>query len=324
MRRPRDVADLFPSSCQPRSTRVGVEQELLAFDVRTGDAVDIDRVRRAVAGTPLARTVAFEPGGQVELNLPCAPDAHGLGVTFGAAVSELRMRCADAGVRLEAAPIDPRPLERLPLQLRAPRYLAMQEHFDRIGPAGRRMMRQTAGTQVCLDWWPGIAGLEQWRLLLLAGPFIAAALSRSAGPDSRLATWLAVDPDRTGFDDRLLAGDDPVSAYGAFATGAAAFVPATDHLSTLFPPVRPRGRYLEIRFLDAQPDELVAPVAGLLAGLLYDDERRRRALALLAAERHRLGEHWHTAALTPDELADRGHALLGLAGVRPLETAGAA
>ena len=102
----------------------------------------------------------------------------------------------------------------------------MQAHFDTVGPAGRRMMRCTASTQVCLDWWPGRAGLEQWRVLNLAGPFLAAAFARSAGPGSRLATWLAVDPDRTAFDDRLLRGDDPVAAYAAFAAGATAFTGA--------------------------------------------------------------------------------------------------
>ena len=309
--RERAVAGLFPRPGRPRSTRVGIEHELLTFDTRTGAAVDIERVRRAVEGTPLAGGIAFEPGGQVELNLPCAPDAAALDRSFGIAVAGLRRHCEAAGVRIDAAPFDPRPIDRLPLQLRSGRYLAMQEHFDRIGPAGRRMMRQTAGTQVCLDWWPRRAGLEQWRVLLLAGPFLAAALGRSAGPDSRLATWLAVDPDRTGFDDRLLHGDDPVAAYAAFARGAAQFVPADQHLSTLFPPVRPRGRYLEVRFLDAQPDHLVGRIAALLADLLYDDERRRRVLALLAPERRRLAELWHTAALTPDVLAELGHEVLG-------------
>ncbi len=66
----RAAAALFPTCGRPRTTRVGVEQELLSFDTRTGDAVDIERVRRAVEGTPLARAIAFEPGGQVELNLP--------------------------------------------------------------------------------------------------------------------------------------------------------------------------------------------------------------------------------------------------------------
>jgi len=307
----RAVADLFPTRDLPRTTRVGVEQELLAFDTRTGDAVDIERVRRAVEGTHLAGAVAFEPGGQVELNLPCAPGPRELDQCLGTAVSELRGRCANAGVRLDSSPVDPRPLDRIPLQLRSPRYVAMQEHFDRIGPAGQRMMRQTTSTQMCLDWWPGRAGLEQWRVLQLAGPFLAAALNRSAGPGSRLATWLAVDPDRTGFDDRLLRGDDPVTAYAAFARDAARFVPSAEHLSTLFPPVRPRGRYLEVRFLDAQPDHLVGPIAARLADLIYDDDQRGRALALLAPVQARLADHWRAAALTPDLVADLGHELMG-------------
>jgi glutamate--cysteine ligase len=42
------------------------------------------------------------------------------------------------------------------------------------------------------------------------------------------------------------------------------------HLSTLFPPVRPRG-YAEVRYLDAQPPgEWIAPVAALAA--LFSDE----------------------------------------------------
>ena len=110
----------------------------------------------------------------------------------------------------------------MPRQLDSPRYVAMQRHFDSIGPAGRRMMRRTASTQVCLDWWPGTAGLEQWRLLNLAGPFLAAAFARPGS--ERLATWLAVDPSRTAFDGRLLRGDDPVAAYAGFAAGATAFV----------------------------------------------------------------------------------------------------
>jgi glutamate--cysteine ligase len=45
------------------------------------------------------------------------------------------------------------------------------------------------------------------------------------------------------------------------------------HLTTLFPPVRPRG-YLELRFLDALelPHWLVA--AGLVTGFLHDSVRR--------------------------------------------------
>ena len=102
----------------------------------------------------------------------------------------------------------------------------MERHFDTIGPAGRVMMRRTASTQVCLDWWPGDEGVEQYRALLLAGPWLAAAYARSTGPGSRLATWLEVDPDRTAFDDRLLGGD-PVEAYAGSRAGPRAFIAAS-------------------------------------------------------------------------------------------------
>jgi glutamate--cysteine ligase len=210
--------------------------------------------------------------------------------------ADLERHLTAAGIRIRSIPVDPR--RRVPLQLTSPRYLAMQRHFDTIGPAGRRMMRRTASTQVCLDWWPGRAGAEQWRVLNLAGPFLAAAFARSAGPDGRLTAWLDLDPARTGFDDRVLHGDDPITAYAAFAAGATVFVdggPAA-HLTTMFPPVRPRATYLEVRFLDAQEPAAAGRAIAALTSLMYDDDRRRRVLAALTPQRHRLAEHWHSAA----------------------------
>src|SRR5690606_11937736 len=154
----------------------------------------------------------FEPGGQVELSLPCALDARIAAARLREEVEALRVDCAAVGVELLDDPVDDRDGE-VPLQLVSERYRSMQRHFDSIGPAGRQMMRRTASTQVCLDWWPGAEGLEQWRLLNLAGPFLAAAFARAPGPRSRLATWLAVDPARTAFDGRLLGGPCPVAAY---------------------------------------------------------------------------------------------------------------
>ena len=332
-----EVSELFRGS-PSRTTRVGIEHELVTRDASDGSAVPMSRVRDAVAGASYSPWVGFEPGGQVELSLPCAPSLPRLADTWDRTIGALRADCARTGVVLDAAPVDDRPEVEVPRQLTSPRYVAMERHFDRIGPAGRRMMRRTASTQVCLDWWTGVAGREQWRLALLAGPFLAAAFARSGGPASRLGTWLSVDPDRTAFDDRLLHGTDPVAAYADFAAGAAVFaMPDGDpceptsfsswartqtvsseavrhHLSTLFPPVRPRGRYLELRFLDVQPDELVVPVASALSRLMYDDEARRQALRLVQYDDPRFVDHWETAALAPEALADRSTALLALAG----------
>jgi len=309
------VAPLFAQG-KRRTTRVAVEHELITIDRRTGGAVAPERVRTATAGAGYAPYLGFEPGGQVELSLPCATGPAELAVVLRMAVAALRSDCAAAGIRLEATPVDVRPVEALPLQLTTSRYLAMERHLDTIGPAGRRMMRATASTQICLDWWPGAAGAEQWRLLLLAGPFLAAAFARSAGPYSRLSTWLAVDPRRTAFDDRLLHGDDPVAAYADLAAGATVFVGGgvEEHLTTLFPPVRPRGRYLEVRFLDVQPELEVGALATVLATLLYDDACRTRALAIVEPESARLGEHWLAAAGGDPGVVERGVALAELGG----------
>jgi glutamate--cysteine ligase len=69
------------------------------------------------------------------------------------------------------------------------------------------------------------------------------------------------------------------------------------HLSTIFPPVRPKG-YLEIRYLDAQPgSRWVAPFA-LLAALMARPATIERVLDLTQAGAHR----WFEAAR--DGLAD--------------------
>jgi glutamate--cysteine ligase len=335
----RNVSALFPRRHGRRTLGVGIEQELLTRDAVDGRPVRIDRVRRAIAGSSYEQWTGFEPGGQVELSLPCFPSVAALGHAWPRIIRELREDSARVGVLLDADPVDTRSPDEVPLQLESPRYLGMQRHFDRIGPAGRRMMRRTASTQVCLDWWPGRDGWEQWRLAQLAGPFLAAVLARSSGSGSRLSTWLAVDPSRTAFDDRLLHAGDPVRAYAAFAAGACVFgmpgslepdqptpfakwaatgragaADVAHHLSTLFPPVRPRGRYLEVRFLDAQPDDLVVPTTALLSRLLHDDDARVRALRVVSDAEGQLADLWKLAAESPHELVDRGVALVQLAG----------
>ena len=311
------VAGLFARS-NSRTTRVAVEQELLVADATTGAAVPIERVRHAARTAAAAQYLGFEPGGQLELSLPCAPDLATLTRTLDTLTDDLRRHLTAADIRTQALPVDPRTEDQVPLQLTSPRYVAMQDHFDTIGPAGRRMMRRTASTQVCLDWWPGRDGAEQWRVLNLAGPFLAAAFARSAGPDGRLTTWLDVDPARTGFDDRLLYGDNPVAAYTSFAAGATVFTTGgpAEHLTTLFPPVRPRGNYLEVRFLDVQEPDAAGYVAAVLASLLYDDEVRRRTLRALEPNRPHLAEHWRAAAAGDIATALRGRELVP---VRDLE-----
>jgi glutamate--cysteine ligase len=63
------------------------------------------------------------------------------------------------------------------------------------------------------------------------------------------------------------------------------------HLSTLFPPVRPRG-YLEVRYLDTQPGSDWLGPAAVLAGLNTDDDLLDRARQICDPVRQR----WRQAA----------------------------
>jgi glutamate--cysteine ligase len=137
----------------------------------------------------------------------------------------------------------------------------------------------------------------------------------------RTAIWQGVDLDRTGFDGRHLGGD-PVPGYTRLALGAHAiplpraedeplptrtpmrhWMAAADgrpdgddldhHLTTLFPPVRPRG-YLEVRYLDALPGRWLAVPVCVLATLAGEPGARRRALEVLESDA--TGDDWWRAA----------------------------
>jgi glutamate--cysteine ligase len=253
---------------------------------------------------------SFEPGGQLELSPPpcgtaraVADQVHRL-LTRAAAIAQRR------GVRLEAVGTNPyHSCAQVPLRTPTPRYLAMQEEFDRLGPDGRRMMRLTAALQVTVDLLPGRAGREQWLVANLAGPPLAVAFANStvidgrpvAIPGARTRIWRGIDPRRTGYDGRHLDLVDPVGAYHAFAAAAPRLpIPATAdptyHLSTLFPPVRPRGGYLEVRYLDAQPMHRIGPAVAVVAGLLYRRKARRDALDLLLPRAGDQQRAWREAA----------------------------
>jgi len=303
------VARAFSPARQPGL--VGVEIELIPVTDAdpTGLAAGFD------AEFVTAARPSFEPGGQLELSPAPRSSVDVLLDDVRALLRRATDIASAQGVRLAAVGVTSADV---PLWTPTPRYLAMQAAFDEIGPCGRRMMRRTASTQVCLDWWPGRDGLEQWRVVNLVAPYLAAAFARGSGADGRLSTWLEVDPSRTAFDGRLLAGDDPVTAYAQLAAGAAVFAAPGDvdqHLTTLFPPVRPRGRYLEVRFPDVQDECSVERLVAAFAALLYDDERRRSTLRRLEPMAEHLADLWRAAADGDPEVAACGAELAGTVGL---------
>jgi glutamate--cysteine ligase len=162
---------------------------------------------------------------------------------------------------------------------------------------------------------------SRWRLLHAIGPVLVAAFANSplrhgrptGWHSARQQVWANMDPGRTRAP---AAGADPRDAWTAYALDAELMCvrepesadwtapagltfrdwvrdggsgtlrpPTADdldyHLSTLFPPVRPRG-HMELRMIDAQPgDGWIVPAA--VATALAGDQRAADA-ALAAAE----------------------------------------
>jgi glutamate--cysteine ligase len=247
---------------------------------------------------PGASRVTFEPGGQVELSGPCFPTAAEACTALRADLEAV----AAAGIALDATGIHPHAGTR-PRVLDTPRYRAMEAYFDGHGPDGRRMMRDTAAFQINVD----AAGERRWRLLHALAPVLAAAFANSPAEgwkSARLRAWLAIDPTRTA----PVGGTGP-AAWVAYALRAKVMFirsspdtyhpvdrtltlaewieqghdlgfPTEDdvayHLTTLFPPVRPR-QWLELRFLDALPDPWWQVAAAATSALLDDPEIAERA-----------------------------------------------
>jgi glutamate--cysteine ligase len=255
---------------------------------------------------PARATISFEPGGQIEISAVPTNNVTDLVCSTQEIVAQFRSFLGDSGVRLESVGIDPRNDARsIPLQLPVERYEKMTRYFESIGPYGIRMMRQTAAIQVSLD--RGRRPAERWRLLNDLAPYVIAIFANSphyCGVDTghksfRASCWRNLDPSRTGV---ATLSDDPAGGYTDFAMTAndmrqsvdrapvsfAHRAPSDDaerawqnHLTTLFPEVRPRGHY-EVRSCDAiEPKWYAAPVVFLYA-LVYDETASREATVLAA------------------------------------------
>lgn len=253
---------------------------------------------------PCGSQVTVEPGGQIELASPPLPDLPGLLTAASADAEALHTLASAADLAIEDRAAAPEcPPHRL---LELPRYRAMEQSFDRIGPHGRSAMCSTAAVQVSVDVGEGAAVAARWAALHALGPVLLAAFAnsprlhgrRTGWKSTRWATWMRADPARTAPP----ADPDPVDPAAAwarrvldapvlcvreggtwlvpegltFATWVRCGLPRPPtvadldyHISTLFPPVRARG-HLEVRYIDMQPGRRWALPVAVLTALLAD------------------------------------------------------
>jgi glutamate--cysteine ligase len=265
------------------------------------------------ARLPGGSSITFEPGGQLELSGPPRHGIAAACHDMAADVHTVRHALAPHGIELVATGLDP--LGPRPRVVDAPRYRAMEHYFDAQWPEGRTMMCNTASIQVNLDIGRDDEIETRWRRAHDLGPVLGAVfanspLDASGNPtgwrSTRLAVWHAIDPPRTSSAFRSERDarsswthytlDAPVMMIRSDTTTSTALdVPMTFgewianghelgwptnedfdyHLTTLFPPIRPRG-WLEFRMIDALPDEWW-PVAVAVAATLLDDREAAAA-----------------------------------------------
>lgn len=297
---------------------------------------------------PNGWTLTFEPGGQIEL---CTAPTNGIRellVAVRRVVTALRVAASDVGIELACVGIDPHnEAAAVPLRVPSDRYVKMTRYFEHIGPSGVRMMRQTAAMQVSLDG--GRDPATRWRLLADASPYFTALFANSpryAGRDTgfrsfREQCWRQLDPSRTGVPHPELPACEAYTRFAldaidmtrASASAAGGYRPFAEwvadgewseaqwenHLTTLFPEVRPRG-HLEVRSIDSLPPELLSVPVVLLAGLAYDAAAAAEARALLPSASEQILNGAARCGLRDPDIAATAIALaeLGVRGARAL------
>jgi glutamate--cysteine ligase len=308
--------------------RVGVELEWLVVSRdQPSRPVPFPLLRAAIDAVqplPCGGVITYEPGGQLELSARPGPIADAIAATHDDA-AVLRHALHGAGLATVGLGLDP--VRRRDRVVDSARYAAMEAYFDRDGPAGRSMMCATAAVQINLDTGTSGEIDARWARAHGIGPVLLAAFANSPFVDgrpsgwrsSRWATWGEIDASRTApaaapgigagaawhryaLDARVMlirvdeARTEPVLEPMTFSEwmrdGHPFGFPTRDdllyHLSTLFPPVRPRGR-LELRMIDALPDPLWSVAVAVATALVDDAPAAAVADAALPAVRDRWG-----------------------------------
>jgi ergothioneine biosynthesis glutamate--cysteine ligase EgtA len=268
----------------------------------------LDPLQRA-GGLPRGSLITGEPGGQVELSTPPGSTLVDCVAIATADLAALRQSLDSAGLALVGLGFDPhRDPVRVLDHPRYRAMEAHFDPGGPWGRMMMRSTASVQVSLDCGVEEDGVHGYRRrWDLVHRLGPVLIAAfansplrLGRPTGwRSTRQAVWSRIDPSRTrppslepdpraawaryALDAKVMCirRDEPSGwdappglTFRSWLDGAHSERPATlddldYHLSTLFPPVRPRG-WLELRMIDAQQDDdWIVPTA--VAATLLDD-----------------------------------------------------
>jgi glutamate--cysteine ligase len=271
---------------------------------------DVQSVLGELGALPGDSRVSVEPGGQLELSTPPLTDVASAVAALRGDEQVLARAARDAGLFLVSVGADPvRPSRRLNLAERY-NAMERHFDAIGGGAAGRAMMSSTAALQVNLDAGHPSQWAVRLRRMHAVGPALVAMSACSPALAGRASGWRSMRRQAWGQLDPARCGpavlrDDPADAWASYALAApvmmvrdgrgggcrpvvsrmsfadwvkgshtvaraATFSDLDYHLTTLFPPVRPRG-FIELRYLDAVPHRWWPALAAMTVTLLDDE-----------------------------------------------------
>jgi glutamate--cysteine ligase len=303
----------------------------LADPMRRPGWSELTDVIASVGDLPGGSAITVEPGGAVELSGPPLDGPLSAITAMRADRSVLTEAFAGRGLGLVLLGADPlRPAARVNPGDRYRAMEQFFDASD-TGAAGAAMMTSTASVQVNVDAGPRDGWADRVRLAHALGPTMIAISANSpllgaeftGWRSARQRVWSQLDDARCG-PVLGTSDDDPANDWVHYALKAPVMlvhtpeaIPVTEwvpfadwadgttmlggrrpteadldyHLTTLFPPVRPRG-FLEIRYLDSVPDDVWPAVVFTIVTLLDDPQ----AADIAAAATESVATSWDRAA----------------------------
>lgn len=339
---PADLIAFLARGARPHQEwGIGTEMEKLVLDAATGEAAGYDRVEALLQALeadggwqPIREqehlialfgpqsSITLEPGGQLELSGRFCPDLHCSYGDFACHLATIVDKAKNLGLCFFGLGVQPfTPPEQIPWVPKA-RYAIMGPYMTRRGDMGQRMMKQSAGIQVNLDYQDEADCIDKLRIALATAPLFYALFANSPLLDGRpsgfLSTrgeiWSRTDPDRTGLLPQLFADGAGYATYVDYALDVPMYFIVREgrylgltaerftfrrYLAEGYGPHRPtladwdlhlstlfpeaRLRpQIELRSADALPAHLTLAVSALAKGLLYDAEARQAIWSIFA------------------------------------------
>ncbi|MCM2264243.1 MAG: glutamate-cysteine ligase family protein [Desulfuromonadales bacterium] len=337
---PAQLHDFLAAGAKPRDQwGVGIELEKLVIDAATGAAADYTRIGsllerlgsagdwekiyedgRIIALKGPGSSVTLEPGGQLELSGRLCSDLFCCHGDFAGHVRHATAIADELGLTFLG--LGAQPFSRLEQIAWVPksRYDIMGPYMLRCGDMGQRMMKQTAGIQVNLDYLDEADCFAKLCLAQALAPLLYSLFANAplldGAPSGFLSArgeiWRRTDPDRTGLLPFLFAATPGFDDYVEFALDVPMyFIRRSDHFLDMTTERFTFRRYLaegfagaqatladwdlhlstlftevrlrpqiEVRSMDSLPPALSMAPAALLKGLLYDAETMTAAWEL--------------------------------------------